>query len=396
MDIGHIHTPCFVLDEVEFKQNLKDFRGVLDEYFLHSGIGYSFKTNSLPFIIRMAKELGCYAETVSDTEYQLAKVAGYEPERIIFNGPIKGREQFEEAFVEGSMIHVDSMREVEWLEELSQRGTKGDIGIRINVDLESLLPGQTSTGEAGGRFGFCDENGKLTEILQRIRNMQGIQIVGFHMHVSNKSKSPEVYEMLARKACEIAKREQIDLKYLDIGGGFFGGGDGGVGYRKYVEAIYRVLKEKQMQNIELIVEPGASVIATAVDYVTEVIDVKDTVRGRFVVTDGSRLHVDPFFHKTGYSYSLDTKSTANSEEQVICGYTCMEQDRFMKLKNEVELHRGDRIVYHVVGGYTMCFNPLFIEYFPMVYTRKKDSYTVVRDKWGVNEYVQKCKWEVIE
>lgn len=389
-----IHTPCFIFDETEFERNIKDFRKVLDEYFLRNRIGYSFKTNSLPYIIEKARELGCCAETVSDTEYQLAKKAGYEPKHIIFNGPVKGREQFEEAFVNGALIQIDSMREVEWLQELSQKGIGGNIGVRINIDLESVLPGQTATGEYGGRFGFCDENGNLTEVFQRIKGMKGIRIAGFHMHVSNKSKSPEIYETLTGRACEIAKREQIDIKYLDIGGGFFGGGDGGIGYRKYVEAIYRVLKERSMQNIELIVEPGASVIATAVDYVVEVIDVKDTVRGHFVITDGSRLHVDPFFHKTEYSYSLDSKGINRYEKQVICGYTCMEQDRFMKIENEIELCLGDRITYHVVGGYTMCFNPLFIEYLPLVYTRKKDRYMIVREQWGVEEYLQKCKWKV--
>lgn len=71
----------------------------------------------------------------------------------------------------------------------------------------------------------------------------------------------------------------------------------------------------------------------------------------------------------------------------------MEKDRLLELKNEYELEPGDKIIYHIVGGYTMCFNSLFIEYLPTVYVRTEEHYTIVREKWGVTEFLQKCKWE---
>lgn len=391
-----ISTPCFILDEVEFQKNLSNFRHVLAKYFHNSVIGYSFKTNSLPYVVALAKKQGCYAETVSDAEYKLALRLGYTPEKIIFNGPIKGKEQFAEAFRKGSVINIDSQRELEWLEELSAQGIAGMVGIRVNFDLEAALPGQTSMGEAGGRFGFSEENGSLTVAIKRIKAMSGIALTGLHMHVSSKSKKIDVYQELTKKACEIAKREDIKLQYLDIGGGFFGGGDDGKAYEGYVTTIAEVLAEHGMQDVTLIVEPGASVIATAVDYVTEVVDVKETNRNCFVMTNGSRLHIDPFMRKEKYVYSLEKKSTENKANQVICGYTCMENDRFMVLADEKELVPGDMVTYHIVGAYTMCFNSLFIEYLPMVYSKNADDYRVVRDRWGIEEYLQKNNWEVTE
>lgn len=370
MEMGHLETPSFIIDEGIFEENIKEFKKALNDYFLNSKVGYSFKTNSLPYIIKKAEQLGCYAEVVSDTEYALAIYAGYNPEKIIFNGPKKGRETFEKAFKAGSIINIDSIRKIEWLERLSGKGINGKIGIRANIDLESILPGQTSTGDAGGRFGFCVENGCFHEVIERLKALNGIQISGIHMHVSNKSKASEVYEVLADRACEIAQEEELVWDYIDIGGGFFGGDDGGDAYRKYVEAIYKALKNRKMEDVCLIVEPGASVVTTAVDYITNVIDVKETVRGRFVVTDGSRIHIDPFFHKNKYVYSIKSVGEKIENEQVVCGYTCMENDRFMKIYGEQELIREDKIIYHIVGGYTMCFNPLFIEYLPRVYVKK--------------------------
>ena len=37
----------------------------------------------------------------------------------------------------------------------------------------------------------------------------------------------------------------------------------------------------------------------------------------------------------------------------------------------------------------MALNPLFIEYLPYVYAEEKGDYKMVRDKWGVDEYLQK-------
>ena len=62
----------------------------------------------------------------------------------------------------------------------------------------------------------------------------------------------------------------------------------------------------------------------------------------------------------------------------------------MTIKNEKKLKENDYILYKIVGSYTMCFNPLFIEYFPRVYALGKDGeYRLVRDKWTVEEYCQK-------
>lgn len=394
MTSEQVNMPCFIFKENEFKENITNFQKVLNQYFPRNKIGYSFKTNSLPYILGQARKLGCYAETVSDMEYQLAEKIGYQPQEIIFNGPIKGKEQFIQAFQNGSIINIDSNREIMWLKECSDRGIKGNIGIRVNMDLEKLLPGQTSMGTEGGRFGFSDENGTLHMVVQEIMQMKGIHICGLHMHVSSKSKSVEVYQELTNRACVIAKREGLVLQYLDVGGGFFGGGDHGEAYKHYVKIIYETLKKYNMEKLMLIVEPGAAVVATAVDYRFEVLDVKETNRNCFVVTNGSRLHIDPFLHKDRYSYTLlDMASENIVGKQVVTGYTCMENDRIMTLENEKKLSPGDQIICHIVGSYTMTFNPLFIEYLPIVYTQKGNDYQVIREKWGVEEYLQKSKWE---
>lgn len=385
-------TPSFILDEDEFEKNITNFYNVLNKYFKNSVIGYSFKTNSLPRLLQLAKENGCWAEVVSGDEFHLAERIGFEPNRIIFNGPIKTKEDFYSAISNKSIVNIDSRQEIVYLKE---RQTKeiAHIGIRVNFDLEAALPGQTSTGKLGGRFGFCYENGELHKVICELKAISNVKISGLHMHISNASKSPEVYKMIAEKACTIAREEGLLLDYIDFGGGYFGGGDNGECYEKYVIAMNSILQNYNMKDIRVIVEPGASVVATAFSYITSVKDVKQTNYGNFVVSDGSRLHIDPFMVKEQYKYSIITKSDELVDKQTICGYTCMEKDRIMTLTNKPKLEVGDKIEYSCVGSYTMCFNSLFISYLPVVYGKRAGEYVIVREKWGIEEFLNKNRWK---
>lgn len=386
-------TPCFIVDKEILKDNIHDFRKFLNKYFLHSVIGYSFKTNSLPAILSIVKDNDCYAEVVSGTEYRLAKAVGFHPSNIIYNGPIKNRTTFMDAIKNRAIVNIDSVRELQWLKEASLE-KKVNVGLRVNFDLEALLPGQTTCGEEGGRFGFSYENGDLERAIQQCKEAN-VEVAGLHMHVSSKSKSVQVYKALTEKAVEISRKYDLSLSYLDIGGGFFGGHDHGVHYEKYIKEIQEVLACSNMDGLRLIVEPGASLIATAVSYECSVLETKRTSRNLFVLTDGSRLHIDPFFRKDQYQYRVKDSGVhefTREPVQVICGYTCMENDRFMKVIDEKALKPGDRITFDVCGSYTMCFNSLFIEYLPRVYLKSDNKYSLVRQKWDIEQYLMKSEW----
>ena len=381
-------TPCYILNENEFIHNVNCFHKELAARFKNHIIGYSFKTNSLPRLLQIVKEQDCMAEVVSDDEFQLAKKIGFPLNRIIFNGPIKTKESFLEAVINDSIVNIDSHRELEWCKELPK---KTSVGIRVNFDLESKVPGQTSTRELGGRFGYCYENGELLKAI-RFLEKNGIGINSLHMHVSNASKSTDVYRELAKMACHLIKEYKLSPNYIDFGGGYFGGGDDGECYRQYIDVISEILNLNNLGDISIIVEPGASVVATAISYLTQVIDVKETTYDRFVFTNGSRLDIDPFMVKKKYVYELNGDAKVTYPKQTVCGYTCMEKDRIMSLEDEMELSCGDFIEYKIMGSYTMCFNNLFINYLPNVYSKIGDEYTLVREKWSVDEYIRKNRW----
>lgn len=381
-----IKTPYFVIDKDALDKGVQNLKNALQSSWQNYIIGYSYKTNALPWVIEYFRDHGCYAEVVSDNEYELAKSIGVEKEHLIYNGIAKSKETFLEAIRNHAIVNIDAEYEVSWLEELGE----GDyeVGIRVNFDLESRCPDQTQCGEDGERFGFCCENGELKRIIDKIQR-RGIKVSGLHLHKSSKTRMPDIYRAIAEVAVDIGKQYDLKLAYVDIGGGFFGGLETKPSFSEYFDMVSSILRRQfDPQETKLIVEPGMALIGAPIDYITTVLDVKKTVRNIFVVTDGSRTQIDPLMTKTGYFYEI-VKNRENREvikHQTISGFTCMEHDRLFEIEEEQELLPGDQIIYHKVGAYTMCLSPLFIKWFPEVYVKSGKRLTRVRGKWCTGDY----------
>lgn len=387
-----IKTPYFVIDKEELENLTNELKEAVQKYWSNTLLGYSFKTNSLPWVVGFFRDNGFYAEVVSDNEYTLAKAMHYEPNKIIYNGIIKSKETFLEALDQQCIVNIDSDREIEWLGEVNSEKIYS-VGIRVNFDLEKACPNQTQCGNDGGRFGFCYENGELKRALDNIAQYSNVKVSGIHLHCSSKTRSLDIYKSIANMACQIKKEYNLTLDYIDVGGGFFGGLEHKPRFNDYLKCISEILsKEFDKDKTTLIVEPGMSLIGSPVSFVTSVIDIKTTTKNCFVITDGSRNNIDPLMTKSSYFFEIEYLHTNQGEvhcdKQVIAGYTCMEHDRLFELKNNVKLQVGDKIIYQKVGAYTMCLSPLFIKYFPDVYVKEKNMYKLIREKWSEKEYVQ--------
>ena len=388
-----INTPYYVVDKALIDKAYDDLTAALGKYWNNYIIGYSYKTNALLWVINYFKSRGAYAEVVSDDEYNLAKYIKTPTDNIVYNGPIKTKETMLEAIEGGAIVNIDSQREIEWLSELSGKGSFS-VGVRVNFDIEKLCPTESACGDEGGRFGFCYENGELLKAINKIR-AYGVEVKGIHLHTSSKTRGLNIYKAIAKVACDVVSEYGLELDYIDVGGGFFGGLPTKPQFEDYLREMSAILKSTvSSDTVKLIVEPGMSLIGANMSYVTSVIDVKDTTYGRFAITDGSRMQIDPLMTKSSYFYEVESSVEKKDKlsEQTVCGYTCMEHDRLFKLRDAVELSVGDVITYHKVGAYTMCLSPLFIKYFPEVYLKDNGELIKIREKWTPEFYVQGSKF----
>ncbi|MCM1253441.1 MAG: pyridoxal-dependent decarboxylase [Clostridium sp.] len=393
-----LQTPYFIIDE-DILQNYYDMlTGSLEQNWNNYLVGYSFKTNSLPWLVSFVKKNGAYAEVVSEDEYLLARYLGYDSSEIIYNGPYKSEASFRDVLLAGGYVNLDSRMEIEWLTRLASEypDRMFPVGVRINFDLEKMCPGETTMGEVSGRFGFCYETGKFADALQTLQQIPNVSVTGLHLHSSSKSRSVNIFRSIARMACQLKQEFQLSLSYVDLGGGYCGGMEGRPEYPDYFPVVAKELFQCfSPAETKLIVEPGISLISKCSFFTTSIYDTRDIKGTRYVMTDGSRFNIDATMIKTSHLFHVDYKDDNTDkrpimDKQVISGYTCMECDRMFLYENQPELIPGDKIIYENVGGYTMSLNPLFIQYFPPVYVKKGQGMTQVRRKWTPQDYVQGC------
>ncbi len=363
-------TPCFLIHAKKFKDNYNIFMSSFGNLWAGKvNCGYSVKTNNNAIMLNLALKNGLYAEVVSESEYIKAKQCGFRDTEIIYNGPLKG-ETVLEACLMGAKVNIDNFKELDVLINKLDNKCKENVhlGLRVNFDLEREVPGETSTGGQPGRFGFCYENGDLMQAILKLKE-SNIPLEGLHVHYTTKTRSLKVFGAIAQKISEICMSYQLRLQYIDIGGGFWGGRyiEGKPTIEQYAVTITNCLKESGNLKAELIMEPGAAISATAVDYITTVDSVKNIRESRVITVDGSFLHINPFMIKRSPTYILPISGKKIIPIQEICGATCLENDRFLQLCDMGELTEGDKIIFTNAGAYTMSFVSDFILKKPNVY-----------------------------
>lgn len=366
-------TPYYLINCNQFEKNCieieKSFKQSWGKNFL---CGYSIKTNHHPYLIKLAKSRGWLAEVVSHDEFLYAKSLKFGEGEMICNGPIKG-DMLQKALIQKQFLNLDHLQEVYEVRSLYEQGRIPykdlRIGLRINFDLEKICQGETTAGDKVARFGINYENGDVKRAIQILEDCH-IPIAGIHMHTSTKSRSLKVFRVLSNMVCRLVEEFELNLNYVDIGGGFFGGrieADKPL-MSEYAQVIATELRKRlKPSQVTLIIEPGASVIATSIDYVTKIQNIRD-IRGETVVTlDGTSLHINPFMKQRKPIYDVEYFGKSKINVQHICGCTCMEEDRFDILYDEKELLLNSKLYFHNVGAYTMAFNSSFIIEPPKVY-----------------------------
>lgn len=383
-------TPHFLISEEILVANILNFKRALTEYWGNHILGYSVKTNSLPWLLNYLRKYEIYAETVSDEEYLLARKCDYKGKNIIYNGPIKGADILVKALEENAIINIDSQSDLDVIISKDSKGTGENIGIRLNIPVDIFLSGDVGYTDFGFRFGFSVDNGEFERVIHQLQGKYGHKKFGLHLHCNSVTRSLDVYVKIAQFVKTVIKQYSLEPNFIDIGGGFFGGVEGKPTPSDYIREISKELREViDPAQTRLIVEPGSAIIGSAVELHTSVIDVKETGSAIIVTTDGSRVHIDPFWNRKYYRYSIRSKhNTPASTSQVICGYTCMDHDRLMVLSNTSKLVKGDKIIYERVGAYSVTFGGPFIRYFPEVYVKQLDNSGIIkiRERISLNDY----------
>ena len=146
---------------------------------------YSVKANSNLGVLATLARLGSGMDVVSEGELRRALAVGVAPEKIVFSGVGKTREEMAFALDAGIFaFNVESEPELRALSEVAaSRGVAARIAFRVNPDVDAKTHHKIATGKAENKFGvpFADAHG----LYQLAHELPGIEATGVHMHIGS-------------------------------------------------------------------------------------------------------------------------------------------------------------------------------------------------------------------
>jgi diaminopimelate decarboxylase len=390
----------YLLNVNQLRENYRKIDHAFKSRYNEFIIGYSYKTNYVPFLCKELNKLGAHAEVVSRLEYDLALKIGVNPRNIIFNGPIKKKNDIVFALENESKINIDSIYETDFVQEYAENNSSKliKVGLRVNFDLSEDGVSPLVEGHEISRFGICYENGDLHYVINKLDSVKNIQIVGLHGHFSTSHRKVETFRRITQVLCKIAKETNLtNLEYIDVGGGIFGEVpkiliNNTPSYDDYAEAICSVMNHEfgyYKKKPNLILEPGISMVANTFVFVAKVIGTKRIKDNNFVLVDGSVHNIKPTMHKKNLPMQIvrqNADKNKTSENFNIVGYTCLEKDYLARDFNEKTPQINDYVIFENVGAYTIVFNPSFIKEKPAIIANDNNEIFVVRKKETIKEF----------
>lgn len=372
-------TPFYLFDEKGFVDNFNLLRKTFKAIYPDYEVAYSYKTNYTPYICNLVKQLGGYAEVVSDMEYMLAKKLGYDNRHIVYNGPSKGSLAFEH-LENGGILNIDSIDEANRIAAYCNQYPElsFNCGIRINMDLDDGFV---------SRFGLSTSNDDIPTVVALIKSVRNLRLVGLHCHIS-RHRSLEAWAKRAKIMLNIADLYIEGVpEYISLGSGMFAdmpqflkdqfGGNSVPSYTDYAETAIRPFaihyKDVAKKPI-LFTEPGTTVVARYLNFVSKVLSIKD-IRGRQIA------NMDGDYHNLGEICTMKKlpvtvipggKPQKYFPNLDVMGFTCLEQD-MMYPGFEQAIAEGDILLFNNVGGYSIVSKPQFIKPQSAMYVLKQDG-----------------------
>lgn len=395
-----IGTPFYLCEEDNFIANYQNICQAFQSRYKNFILGYSYKTNYLPYLCNIVKNFGGYAEVVSRLEYDLALAVGQDPSRIIFNGPLKSFPDVELAIENNSILNIDSWYELDFVEEIAkQNPTKPvQIGLRINFNFsDEEGRSHIQSGLATGRFGFAIDEPNFSQVVSKIRQFPNIVVNCLHGHTSTSTRQVWVYEKITRTLCDLAAAYfEKTVNFIDIGGGIFGKvpevmkSGPTPSFDDYAEAVCKIMTSHSWvkeNSPYLILEPGVSIVADSLSFITKIIDIKTVNNKNFSLVDGSIYNIKPSMHSINHPFKIVKEF--KDDRQIVTnfvGYTCMEKDYLLKDVACEAPEKGDFLKIYNVGAYTIVMTPPFINSAPPIVVKIGDQFKVIRARQSFDDF----------
>lgn len=315
---------------------------------------YAIKCNPCPIIIELLDKLGCCFDCASQQEILQTINLGVKPEKIIFANPCKPVDYIKfSRSNDVDLLVVDSCYE---LFKIKLYHPEAEILVRIQVDDSKSLC------KFNCKFGVELENVK--EILETGKTLN-LNIIGVSFHVGSGCEDAQVYWTAlsdCKKVFDIAKSLDINMKLIDIGGGFPGVSNSKVAFESMAEVINAGIDEifSGGGGIKFIAEPGRYFVASSHTLVCSIINKKEKINketGEKLITYYLSDGVYKTFSNTIFDYAKPTFIPFNERNEktyqsILYGESCDSLDIICRDCQLPSLAIGESIVVLEIGAYS--------------------------------------------
>ena len=345
-------TPVYVTDEAILREKYRRIYGAFAKH-MDTRIHYACKANSSLAILSILESEGSRIDAVSIGEVLTCIKAGFSPDRILYTGVNVSNAELK-ALVDAKVnINIDSESELERLAKIS---TDVPLSIRITPEVGSGHSSKVVTGSKGSKFGIPLD--RVITAYKRAKEL-GFPIKGIHMHIGSGGLHSEPFmeaaDTLIGKAVEIKEELDIDLEFIDIGGGI------NVPYRPNeqemdvdeIAGIITGMIKDETDIKTLALEPGRYIVADSTVLLTRCVDVKYTGTKNYVGVDaGFNTLIRPAFYDSYHHVAIANKFGKACESKYdVVGPICETGDHLAKDRVLPKPEEGDVIVVYGAGAY---------------------------------------------
>ena len=346
-------TPLYVYSQNAIRDRFRELDDALSP--VPHLIAYSVKANGNLAVLRTLAALGAGADIVSGGELHRALLAGIPPERIVFSGVGKTVIELAAALSAGIYaFNVESEGELCALSDLAcAMSIRAPVALRVNPDIDTPTPhAYTRTGHAATKFGIAAARART--LYSIAAKMPGVRVRGIDVHIGSQILEVGPFRQALDYVLDLAhelKREEVELEFLDLGGGLGISYEGGPRISA-AEWAAEIVPAVAATGLKLVVEPGRFLVGESGALLTRVLYVKEGGGKRFVITDAGMNDLLRPSHYSGWHAVEPVEPHGRARGHVdVVGPVCETGD-FLALDREMEVPRpGELLSIMTVGAY---------------------------------------------
>ena len=344
-------TPCYIYSENQIKENYTKFVNTFKK--INPLICFAAKSNSNLYILRSLGKLGAGTDVVSAGELLKALKAGIKANKIVFSGVGKTEEELKIAINKKILlINCESESEAKIINKIGKKSNKKiSIGFRLNPNIDAKTHKKISTGKADNKFGVSIKN--FSVFLEEIKKLKNVKLEALSVHIGSQILTDVPYKKVLTVLSKLIKNLKLNLKYIDLGGGFginYSKKDKPINLKRYSNLVHSFSKKL---NCKIIFEPGRSIVGNAGILVSKIQYIKNGTNKKFIILNaGMNDFMRPALYDAQHQIIPVIKITRKIKGMIeFVGPVCESTCKFGKYKNYQKVSENDFVAITNVGAY---------------------------------------------